>query len=145
VALVSDKVRIKNDAFRDATAQYIREAEVLNFNPNDQRQKEKVSELIALRKKRMSELAEEIKLAIDDEITKADQHIAEFSLQRDRVELGLARALQDRDYFKVVISGDRAAKTRVNEQLIKERANVKNELDGLTQLLTGGEIKLYTE
>ena len=135
VALSSESVRQKNEAFKEVTANYIREAEILLLNPADQKQSQKVAELAAARKQRITQLEAEIRSAIDKEISDADQNVAEIALERDKVALSLQNAQRDVLYTKTLVSNDAAAKAKVRDDLRRERDGTRAELDSLLVLL----------
>ncbi len=135
VALSSEPVRQKHNAFKEVTANYISEAEVLLLNPSDQVQSRKVADLQAMRKLRILQLSAEIRNAIDKEISDADQYVAELALDRDRVELNLQNARRDVAYSKTLMSNDQSGKSRMREEFRRERDGAQAELDSLNQLL----------
>ena len=141
VALTSEEVKKKHEAFKEVTAVYIREAETLILNPEDQKQSKKVAELIADRRQKMTELGDAVKAAVEKEISEADQHVAELALSRDHIELNLQTAKRDVSYAKVLMSADEGAKSRLREDMVREINSAKAELDSLTQLVPPSFLK----
>ncbi len=136
VALASEAVRAKHELFKDATTNYIREAEVLILNPADTAQSQKVAELVAIRKRRMAELSDEILTAIENEINNAEQKVAELALQRDSVEILLQGAVRDELYVTVLSSSDAEAKSKMKSEFEHEKEAASGELESLSDILS---------
>lgn len=135
VAVTSNLVRDKKEAFERATWAYLKEAEILRYNPNDREQEAKVADLIRSRKARLDELFEEVKRAIDKEISEADAAITDLNLRRDKIESDLDNTRRDAEYVRVLTSGDASAKAAKRRELQREREISLAELSELNQLL----------
>lgn len=139
VAVVSNVVREKKESFERATWAYLKEVEVLRYNPSDAEQNRKVNELAFARKERMKELAEELRRAIDSEVSDADRRISELTLRRDALESELEESQRDIEYARVLTAGDTNARQRKKRELTREREVAIAELDELTNLLPDGD------
>jgi PPM family protein phosphatase len=135
VSATSEAVRQKQQAFQQVTWGYLKEAEVLSYNPNDESQKKKVAELVKLRKQRIDELADEVRRAIDEEVARSDRVIAELTLQRDGLETKLAAEKRDMEYGQALFSPDKAVRERKKNELMERREITMAELEELRQLL----------
>lgn len=135
VAVSSELVKEKKDLFEKATWAYLKESEILKYNPSDQKQKEKVGQLIRVRKERMLDLANEVRQAIERAIGDADQKVAELILERDRIEAKLKSLERELNYAKIMTGSDAKARDAKKSELIRERDVAVKELEQLNQLL----------
>lgn len=135
VAVSSTLVKEKKEAFERATWAYLKEAEVLKYNPSDRTQEGKVDQLIALRRDTMRELAEEVRRAIDKEVGDADRHISELTLRRDQIDSELENLRKEVEYVKVLTGSDAQAREQKKREIVREREIASSELDELTSLL----------
>jgi serine/threonine protein phosphatase PrpC len=135
VALISEDVRLKNEAFKEVTNLYIRAAEELILYPSEKELSKKVTELIASRREKKTQLIEAIRAAVDKEIASADQRVAELAVARDKVEMNLQSSKRDLMYAKVLMSADGEAKRDLKNEISQELAAAKSELESLKQLV----------
>lgn len=134
VAVSSDSVKEYKEIFERASWEYLKEAEVLRYNPNDKAQKEKVAKLTSLRKQRMIELSEAVREAINKAVSEADHKITELTLRRDRLESELELLRREKEYFQVLLSSNQDARKAKREELERELAISRQELQELEKL-----------
>ncbi len=135
VSVSSEAVKEKKEIFERATWAYLQENEIWRYNPTDNKQDEKVKELLKVRKQRMIDLAAEVKDAIEREVKSADQRIAELTLDRDQLQSKINALDQDVQYIQVIMGGDVRAKDRVRKELIHKQELAREELNELGKVL----------
>ncbi|WKZ56262.1 MAG: Stp1/IreP family PP2C-type Ser/Thr phosphatase [Bdellovibrionota bacterium] len=135
VAVTSPVVKDRKEAFERATWAYLKEAEVARYQPDDAAQNKKVAELLAQRKARMNELEEEVRRAIDKEVSDADHHISELTLRRDAIDSELEQLRREVEYVRVLTGNDPVAKEIKRKELLRERSLIVGELEELDQIL----------
>jgi hypothetical protein len=138
VAVASPAVKEKKEVFELATWSYLKEAEVLRYNPSDASQEKKVLELAKARKERQRELTEEVKRAIEIEVGDSDKSIAELTFKRDRLLGQIEEIRREEEYIKILMGGDAKGKDSKRRELTRERDLAQAELDELAHL-TGPE------
>ncbi|NLF24784.1 MAG: hypothetical protein GX589_03900, partial [Deltaproteobacteria bacterium] len=134
VAAVSEAVRQKQEAFQQVTWQYLKEAEVLSYDPANLEQKKKVSDLMRQRKERMSELSNEVQQVISDEVGRADRILAELTIKLSALETQLDDKRKDLEYAQALFSPDSNLKDRKKQELQIRREALVTELEELRQL-----------
>lgn len=134
VAVASPAVKEKKEIFELATWSYLKEAEVLRYNPSDASQEKKVLELAKARKDRQRELTEEVKRAIESEVADSDKSIAELTFKRDKVLGQIEEIRREEEYIKILMSGDSKGKDSKRRELSRERDLAQAELDELAHL-----------
>lgn len=140
VAVTSPVVKDRKEAFERATWAYLKEAEEARYRPDDAQQNSKVSELLAQRKARMNELEDEVRRAIDKEVSDADHHISELTLRRDAIDAELEQLRREVEYVRVLTGNDPVAKDVKRKELVRERALIVSELEELDQILPDTEL-----
>lgn len=130
-------VQQKHEAFKKTTYEYLKESEVLYYNPVDQQQQRKVVDLRAQRRIRSDELAAAVRNAIESASREADQEVAELTLKRDRISAELESAKLDQGYAKILMGNDEKAKREIYQALKHERELVAGELESIERLLPG--------
>ncbi|RMG42036.1 MAG: Stp1/IreP family PP2C-type Ser/Thr phosphatase [Candidatus Dadabacteria bacterium] len=135
VAVSSDSVREKREIFQNASYDYLREAEVLRYNPNDSAQEQKVARLARLRRQRMRELLDDTLDEIHKVIGDSNKKIAESTLRRDRIEAELTALKKDIEFAQVLLNGDSKARNKKKSELIHEKQISEVELKELEDLL----------
>jgi protein phosphatase len=135
VSVISPVVKEKKEEFERATWAYLKEAEVLRYNPNDRDQEARVAELVRERKDSMRDLAEEVRRAIDREVADADRRISELTLRRDAVDNQLEELRREVEYVRVLTGGDPASRSVKQAELRRERASAAAELEELRNVV----------
>lgn len=135
VAVASSAVKEKKEVFELATWSYLKEAEVLRYNPSDAAQDKKVAELAKARKDRQYELAEEIRRAIDKEVGESDKSIAELTFKRDKILAEIESIRREEEYIRILMGSDPRAKDTKRQELARERDLAQAELNELARLL----------
>ncbi len=134
VAVASPGVKDKKEIFELATWSYLKEAEVLRYNPSDAAQERKVFDLARVRKDRQRELAEEVRRAIDKEVSESDRAIAELTLQRDKLLVEIENLRRSEEYVKILMGSDSRAKEMKRKELMRERDVAAAELEELNHI-----------
>ncbi|MFM1848763.1 MAG: hypothetical protein RL417_2237 [Pseudomonadota bacterium] len=137
VAVAAPDVRKGKEAFEQATWEYLQQAEVLRYSPNNKEQGEKVAALARARTERMSILAQTVRGAIEREVGLADRHISELTLKRDEREEELAVLRRDIEYVKILTGADASARAAKRAELQRERDIAAAELAGLASMFDG--------
>lgn len=142
VAVSSDGVREKKVAFESATWQYLKEAERLEYSPNDATLAQHVAELVRTRNQRMEELFKSLRTAISGGILESQQSIADLTFERDRVEADIRNLEETLSFVRLLASGDRTAREQKRAELQRERDQVGSELKELMRFSDtfGGEV-----
>jgi protein phosphatase len=135
VAVASSAVKEKKEVFELATWSYLKEAEVLRYNPSDSAQEKKVVELAKARKERQRELTEEVKRAIESEVSDSDKSIAELTFKRDKTLNQIEETRREEEYLKILMSSDAKAKDIKRRELSRERELAEAELDELAHII----------
>lgn len=135
VAVASPTVKNRKEVFELATWSYLKEAEVLRYNPADEKQERRVFELARVRKERQRELAEEVRRAIDREVSESDRAIAELTLQRDKLLSEIENHRRNEEYVRVLMGNDPRAKELKRKELERERDIAAAELEELNILV----------
>ncbi|MBX7143808.1 MAG: Stp1/IreP family PP2C-type Ser/Thr phosphatase [Oligoflexia bacterium] len=135
VAVASPSVKEKKEVFELATWSYLKEAEVLRYNPSDASQDKKVAELAKARKDRQYELAEEVRRAIDKEVGDSDKSIAELTFKRDKILAEIENIRREEEYIRILMGSDPRAKDTKRQELARERDLAQAELNELARLL----------
>lgn len=135
VAVSSDTVKSRKDAFERATWAYLQEAEVLRYNLSDEDQEEKVKKLAEVRLQHKEELAEEVRKAIAAAVSDADKRIAELTLKRDSLQAEIDQRRRDEDYARILMGTDQRAQKEKLRQLVREKEITAAELSELEKLL----------
>lgn len=134
VAVASAAVKDKKEIFELATWSYLKEAEVLRYNPSDGAQEKKVFDLARTRKERQRELGEEVRRAIEKEVSDSDRAIAELTLKRDRLLVEIENIRRNEEYAKVLMGSDPKAKELKRKELSRERDVAAAELEELNHM-----------
>ena len=135
ISVSSDSVKEKKEIFERVTWAYLKEAEVLRYNPADKAQEEKVNELARLRKQRRKELSTEIENAIGRQVESTDRHIAELTLKRDTLENKLNNIRKELEFVQVLMSSEPASRKKMKDDLVRDKAIAEAELAELGELL----------
>lgn len=143
VAVAAPTVKDKKEVFELATWSYLKEAEVLRYNPSDTAQERKVFDLARVRKDRQRELGEEVRKAIDKEVSDSDRAIAELTLQRDRLLVEIENLRRNEEYVRILMGSDARAKDLKRKELVRERDVAAAELDELNHILPDAEPAEY--
>jgi protein phosphatase len=133
IAVSSDDVKKKKEEFDTATWSYLKEFEVLSYNPNDEQQKAKVRDLVQERRRRAEALTLAVKGAIELAVSDADQYIAELTVERSQIENDLGKLKGDVDFVRVLTGNDVAAKQAKKAELEQEREVAQAELAELNR------------
>ncbi len=134
IAVSSEEVRRKKEEFEAATWKYLKEAERLEYSPNDAELAKRVTSLVRARNDRMDELFGSLRAAVNDGILDSQQRISDLTVEADRIETEI-RGLQDTITFsKVLSSGDSSIRTSKRNELAKEREMILSELNELNRL-----------
>ncbi|MDC0357772.1 Stp1/IreP family PP2C-type Ser/Thr phosphatase [Oligoflexia bacterium] len=139
VSVGSQRVKESKEIFERSSWEYLKEAEILRYNPTDEAQQEKVKRLTLMRKQRMSELSEEVRRAIDDEVGQADHQITELSLKREEIETRISNFKKENEYLKILMGNNPMSKKAKKAELQRELEISKNELQELERLLYSEE------
>jgi protein phosphatase len=134
VAVASPTVKEKKEVFELATWSYLKEAEVLRYNPADSAQEKKVFDLAKVRKDRQRELGDEVRRAIDNEVSDSDRAIAELTLNRDKLLVEIENIRRNEDYAKVLMGSDAKAKELKRKELAREHDVAAAELEELNHM-----------
>ncbi len=134
VSVSSEDVRKKKEAFEAATWQYLKEAERLEYSPNDPTLSNSVADFVRQRNQRMEELFASLRTAIDSGVLESQQRISDLSVEKDRLEAEI-RSLQDTISFsRLLASSDRTTRTVKRAELVRERELILAELNELNRL-----------
>lgn len=134
VAVASATVKDKKEVFELATWSYLKEAEVLRYNPSDGAQEKKVFDLARIRKDRQRELGDEVRRAIEKEVSESDRAIAELTLKRDKLLVEIENIRRNEEYAKVLMGSDPKAKDAKRKELSRERDVAAAELEELNHM-----------
>ncbi|MBN8550816.1 MAG: Stp1/IreP family PP2C-type Ser/Thr phosphatase [Deltaproteobacteria bacterium] len=134
VAVASPSVKEKKEVFELATWSYLKEAEVLRYNPSDGAQEKKVFDLARVRKDRQRDLADEVRRAIEKEVSDSDRAIAELTLKRDKLLVEIENIRRNEEYAKVLMGNDPKAKDLKRKELARERDVAAAELEELNHM-----------
>ena len=91
VALSSAEVAEKKRAYDMARAAYLKQAEVLVYNPLDTQQEQRVATLQAVHDKNRQELTSAVRAAVDRALSETLSMVMEASLKRDRLQAALSQ------------------------------------------------------
>ncbi len=133
IAVSSDKVREKKDEFERVTWSYLREAEVLVYDPTNSKQSEKVNDLRKDRKQKKTELIDEIRAAIERAASESDQEIIDLIAKRDKTTIELNDTRLNADYARALMGNDEQAKANLREELSREKETLQEELESVEQ------------
>jgi len=134
VSVSSEDVRKRKEAFEAATWQYLKEAERLEYSPNDTTLSNSVADYVRQRNQRMEELFATLRTAIDSGVLESQQRISDLSVEKDRLEAE-TRSLQDTITFsRLLASGDRSTRVGKRAELARERELILAELNELNRL-----------
>ena len=131
--VLSDAVKEKKLAFETATWSYVREVERLKFNPEDKTAAMQVASLMNARKERLEELTEALKEAIHSGLRDVDEQIEKISKRRSELDAQLRHLDARMHACRVLLNDDREARQRVQQELLKEREYLLQEIEALTQ------------
>jgi hypothetical protein len=134
VAVSSDEVRKKKETFESATWQYLKEAEKLEYSPNDPELARNVGMLVRQRNERMDELFLSLRNAINGGILDAQQRISDMTIERDGIEKEMEALRDTISFSKILSSGDQTARAAKRSQLVRDRDLLLAELNELTRL-----------
>jgi hypothetical protein len=135
IAATSDTVRQSKEAFERATWEYLKELEVLRYNPGDAQQNAKVVELAGIRRQRLNELSETVRVAIEKAVGEADQLLVELTVERERIEERIAALRRATAHVKLLASGDQHAKETEKKQIVTDLKKATEELDSLNNIV----------
>jgi len=138
VAAVSAEVRIRKEAFEQATWTYLKEAEVLRYNPSERNQAERVASLGRARSEHMRSLVQAVRAAIDQEVSDSDHTISELTLRRDQMESKLEGLRREVEYLRILMGSDTRARGAKREELAREREMLAVELQELERTHADG-------
>lgn len=138
VSVASSAVKEKREIFERSSWEYLKEYEVLRYNPSDSAQERKVNDLARIRKSRMRELIEEVRNTIDAEVSAADKDISDLTAEREGIQRKIDALKREADYQQVLLGGDTAAKDRKRLELSEELSARKAELEELRHLAEAG-------
>ena len=134
VAVSSEPVRMKKEAFEKVTWDYLKELENLRFNQNNAEQERKVAELLGGRNMAVNALTTEVKRAIDENMAAADQEISELTQRRDAVEAEIAGISREVNFIKSVMNASPEERERLKAGIVKEKAAAETELQELIRV-----------
>ena len=89
VAVSVESVKEKITEYEGVHWHYLREAEVLIYNPVDRAQEEKVAALTQARRERLNELNEEVRTSIDEAVMQSLKRVMELTRKRDQTQASL--------------------------------------------------------
>lgn len=135
VAVFSGDVAQKKDEFEKTTWVYLREAEVLRYNPSDTVQQEKVRKLSGERREKMTALSDAIKHAVTGQIAESDKRVAELTVSESALNEDVKKLSGDVEYAKLIMSDDPDARERMKKDLMRQRKIVLAELEELSKML----------
>lgn len=134
IAVSSEEVRRRKDAFEAATWQYLKEAERLEYAPNDAQLAKRVTDLVRARNDRMDELFVALRTAVSDGILDSQQKISDLTVEADRIESEI-RSLEDTISFSQILSSpDSSLRSSKRAELLKEKELILGELNELNRL-----------
>jgi serine/threonine protein phosphatase PrpC len=134
IAVSSEEVRRRKDAFEAATWQYLKEAERLEYAPNDAELAKRVTDLVRARNDRMDELFVALRDAVSDGILDSQQKISELTIEADRIEREI-KSLEDTISFSQILSSpDASLRSAKRTELLKEKELILGELNELNRL-----------
>lgn len=135
VAATSDMVRKRQSEFEAVTYHYLKENDVLSFNPDDEKQKVKVGELLKERKKQLKLLKQTVREAIEAELRDSDHLISELTLRRDQLEEEIQEKQLEIQFAKILIGQDKQAKAKLKADLKQRKRLAETELKELNELV----------
>ncbi len=135
VAVTSDDVRLKKEAFEKVTWDYLKELEALRFNQRDAVQEKKVSELLAGRNESVKDLTSEVKKTVEQNIAAADQEISELTQKRDAIDAQLSGIAREVDFIRSIMNASPDERDILKAAVIREKNSAEAELQELTRIL----------
>lgn len=135
VAVTSDDVRLKKEAFEKVTWDYLKELEALRFNQRDAAQEKKVSDLLASRNAAVKDLTSEVKKTVEQNIAAADQEISELTQRRDAIETELAGVTREVNFIRSVMNASPEERENLKASIIREKNTAEAELQELRRIL----------
>ena len=135
VSATSSDVKKKKEDFEQATWTYLREAEKLRKTPTDTALEQRVNDLARIRKDRLAEVTEQVRLTIDENIQKTSDKIGDLTVERDRLESALKQSDEEVQLARVLMSSDRSAREKKREEIVQRRDKTLKELEQLERLL----------
>lgn len=133
VAISSEQVKAKQDAFNQVTYMFLQENEVLRFNPGDKAREKRVADLARDRLAAMRELIESVRIAIQDELSKVEKQIETNTLLRVDLEAQLEQSRRDVEYVKALAGSDPRARESKQLELQRLLDVARAELDELSR------------
>ncbi|NMC63040.1 MAG: Stp1/IreP family PP2C-type Ser/Thr phosphatase [SAR324 cluster bacterium] len=135
VAVSSNSVREKKESFEKITWDYLKELEILRFNQNDKEQERKAAALLNRRTVAVRELTAEVKSAIEENISRSNQEIAELTQQRDRKESEIEEINREEAFIKSILNASPEERDNIRTQVAKEKLSLEKELEELQRIL----------
>ena len=136
VAVTSGKVKLEKEAFEMASWAYLQEVEIWRYNPSDEQLTARMNELGRKRALKRRALSIVVREAVEDAVAKADQRIAEKTLQRDQLQGEIDALQREIDFIKVLTSGSERSKAEKRAELEKERILATEALKELESLVS---------
>jgi len=133
VAISSEAVKSKQDAFNLSTYAFLQENEVLRFNPGDNARERKVADLARQRLTAMRDLIDSVKIAIQEELAKVEKAIESSTLGRVDLEGQLEQARRDVEYVKALAGSDVRAREAKQLELRRYLDVARAELEEMSR------------
>ena len=137
VAAVAPAVREKKELFEKASWDYLNRVEEWRYNPTEELSRD-VANLAAIRSRRLQELTELVRSAIDEEVDRSQQQVSELSWKRDGFQTQIDALNRDIYFVKVLMSDSPAARTQKKIELERERDILSSELQAIERVLKAG-------
>ncbi len=134
VAAVSPAVREKKELFEKASWDYLNRVEEWRYNPTEELSRD-VANLAAIRSRRLQELTDLVRQAIDEEVDHSQQQVSELSWKRDGSQSQIDALNRDIYFVKVLMSDSPTARAQKKAELERERDILSSELQAIERVL----------
>lgn len=135
LAALSDIIRTRREAAVNSTYAYLKEKEILDYDPSDAEQNDVVREALRDRSAKLRGLGDAIAGLIEIEMSSALKELATASEKKDRAQLELKNLREELNSLTIALGEDTEGKEKAKRKIIEEIDLAKAELGELEQLL----------